>query len=53
MKVLNNLPITAKSLISTSISALVVLGMAVLAITSFSAFQGANDLQGKSTDLMS
>jgi methyl-accepting chemotaxis protein len=53
MKMLNNLPITAKSLISTSISALVVLGMAVLAITSFSAFQNANDLQGKSTDLMS
>jgi len=53
MKMLNNLPITAKSLISTSISALVVLGMAVLAITSFGAFQGANDLQGKSTDLMS
>ena len=53
MKLLNNLSITAKSLISTSISALVVLGMAVLAISSFSAFQASNELQGKSTDLMS
>ncbi len=47
MKLLNNLSITAKSLISTLISALVVIGMAVLAMSSFVAFQNANDLQGQ------
>jgi methyl-accepting chemotaxis protein len=53
MQLLNNLPITAKSLISTCISALVVIGMAAVAISGFSAFQAANNLQGTSTDLMS
>ena len=53
MKLLNNLSITSKSLISTLISALAVIAMAVLAMSSFVAFQNANDLQSKSTDLMS
>jgi len=52
MKLLNNLSITAKSLISTLIGVLVVIGMAVLAISGFVAFQGANDLQSVSTALM-
>ena len=52
MKLLNNLPITGKSLISTVLGALVVVGMAGLAVSSFSAFQAANDTQGKSTELM-
>jgi hypothetical protein len=39
MKLLNNLSITAKSLISTLIGVLVVTGMAVLAVSSFVAFQ--------------
>jgi methyl-accepting chemotaxis protein len=51
MKLLNNLSITAKSLLSTLIGALVVIGMAVLAISSFVAFQSANDLQSVSTAL--
>ena len=50
MKLLNNLPITGKSLISTVLGALVVVGMAGLAVSSFSAFQAANDNgQSKST----
>ena len=53
LKLLSNASITKKSLISTLVSALVLIGMAVLAISSFGAFQSANDLQGKSTDLMS
>ena len=53
MSLLRNLSITAKLLISTLIGVLVVIGMAVLAITSFSAFRTANDLQRVSTDLMS
>ncbi len=53
MKMLNNLSITAKSLISTLIGVLVVIGMAALAMSSFTAFQAANDLQGVSTALMS
>jgi methyl-accepting chemotaxis protein len=53
LKLLSNASVTAKSLISTLISALVLIGMAVLAISSFSAFQSANELQGRSTDLMS
>ena len=52
MKLLNNLSITAKSLISTLIGVLVVIGMAVLAMSSFIAFQTANDLQNESTGLM-
>ena len=53
LKLLSNASITAKSLFSTLISALVLIGMAVLAISTFGAFQSANDLQGKSTALMS
>jgi methyl-accepting chemotaxis protein len=53
MKLLNNLSITAKSLISTLIGVLVLIGMALLAITSFTAFQSANELQNVSTGLMS
>ena len=53
MKTLNNLSITAKSLISTLIGVLVVIAMAVLAISGFVAFQSANELQGISTALTS
>src|SRR5215475_10525470 len=52
MKLLRNLSITAKSLISTMIGLLVVIGVALLAIISFSAFQSANDLKGLSTGLI-
>ncbi len=52
MKLLNNLSITAKTLISTLIGALVVIGMAVLAMTSFVSFREANDMQAVSTGLM-
>lgn len=51
MKILDNLSITAKSLISTLIGVLVVIGLAALAISSFVAFQAANDLQSVSTSL--
>jgi hypothetical protein len=53
MKLLNNLSITAKSLLSTLIGVLVVIGMAALAMSGFVAFQAANDLQGSSTELTS
>jgi methyl-accepting chemotaxis protein len=53
MKLLSNLSITGKSLISTLIGVLVVIGMAVLAITSFAAFRSANNQQDLSTGLMS
>ncbi len=53
LKLLINASITAKLLISTAISALVLIGMVMLAITSFGALQSANDLQDKSTGLMS
>jgi methyl-accepting chemotaxis protein len=53
LKLLNNASITQKSLIATLISALVVIGVAALAISSFAAFRAANDLQGKSAELMS
>jgi methyl-accepting chemotaxis protein len=53
MKLLNNFSITVKTLLSTLIGVFVVIGMAVLAITSFGAFHSANDLQGGSTALMS
>ncbi len=53
MKLLNNLSITAKSLISTLIGVIVVIGMAGLAMSSFLSFQSANGLQGSSTALMS
>src|SRR6185312_14888938 len=52
MKLLNNLSITAKSLVSTLFGTAVLVGMAALALSSFIAFQSANDLQGKSTALM-
>ncbi|HET7880485.1 MAG TPA: HAMP domain-containing methyl-accepting chemotaxis protein, partial [Acetobacteraceae bacterium] len=52
MKLLNNLTITWKSLASTLISAIVMVGVAWLAISGFSAFQAANDMQGLSTELM-
>lgn len=53
MKHLNNLSIMAKSLIATLIGVIVVIGMAVLATSSFVAFQHANDLHSESTGLMS
>jgi methyl-accepting chemotaxis protein len=53
MKWLNNLSITGKSLISTLISVLVLVGMAWLAIASFIDAQRADDEQGAATVVMS
>ena len=53
MKRLINLSITAKSLISTLISVLVVIGMALLAISSFVEFSAPMRCRESRTDLMS
>jgi len=53
MKLLNNLSITMKSLLATLIGVLVVIGMALLSMSGFVAFQAANELQGSSTALTS
>jgi methyl-accepting chemotaxis protein len=53
MKWLNNLSITGKSLISTTIGVVVLVGMAWLAIASFSEAQRADVEQGVATDVMS
>ena len=52
MRTLNNASISVKSLISTLIGAIVLIGMATLAIASFLEFQRANGLQNNATDLM-
>ena len=53
MKLLNNASITTKSLTSTLIGVLVLVGTAVLAISSFVAIQRADEEQGVATALMS
>ena len=53
MKRLNNLSITGKSLISTMIGVLVLVGMGWLAISSFIEAQRANDEQSVATEMMS
>jgi hypothetical protein len=52
MRMLNNASITAKSLISTLVGALVLIGMAMLAITSSLEFQRQNDVQNEAGAVM-